>query len=152
MSNLYRLIYASRTRFGDGDAPVIVKDILERSRKNNVALKVTGALFFNETNFAQVLEGERRHVDQTFARIERDPRHQDISVLFREPVPERGFSDWSMALVGTTGYGKALWKALLARNAGQLEHLDGAAVFALLRGLTFEEFAAQVGARAALNG
>ena len=148
MSNVHRLIYVSRTRLGDGEAPAAMRDILERSRRNNAALNVTGALFFNEIDFAQVLEGERRNIDLTFARIQGDSRHHALSVLFREPVSERGFPDWSMALVGTTGYGKALWRALLAKSSNHLDRLDGAAVYALLRGLTFEEFAGQVGAGA----
>ena len=148
MSDLFRLIYTSRNLVpGDEDAQAAaVGGILALSKRNNARVGVTGALLFNAGSFAQVLEGERRDVDRTFARIKCDPRHEDVNILFSDAVPERGFSDWSMALVGTTGYGKALWKALLTKNANHLERLDGAAVYGLLRGLTFEEFAGQIGA------
>lgn len=77
-SMLIRLIYASRTRsLGTMD----VKDILERSRQNNTALGVTGALCLSNGIFLQRLEGDRMVVNTLYHRILQDARHYDPAIL-----------------------------------------------------------------------
>jgi hypothetical protein len=44
----------------------------------------------------QVLEGETDVVDETYGRIEKDPRHQDIYLILREPIEQRDFAQWHM--------------------------------------------------------
>jgi len=53
-------------------------------------------LLYTKGSFFQVLEGEPAVVDATFDRITRDPRHDKITVIIREPIAERSFEDWSM--------------------------------------------------------
>ena len=43
-----------------------LKSILEAAKRNNMANGVTGALLFNQEYFAQVLEGDRKVVTETF--------------------------------------------------------------------------------------
>ena len=57
---LIRLIYASRAR---NLGPAVVKDILDRSRQNNQAPGVTGALCLSNGIFLQCLEGDRAVVN-----------------------------------------------------------------------------------------
>ena len=73
-------------------------DILAISRRNNEQAGVTGMLLYVDGAFIQALEGPHAHVAQTMTRIERDSRHTRIIILTDEPVTERGFGDWSMAL------------------------------------------------------
>ena len=96
---LHRLVYYSRNRISSEPAAEI-QSILAASRRNNAAANVTGALIFNMGCFGQVLEGPRRAVEATFERIQRDPRHGDVSLLAFQPATERSFSNWSMAFVG----------------------------------------------------
>ena len=119
MSDLYRLIYTSRNLLpGDEDEQAAaVAGILALSKRNNARVGVTGALVFSAGSFAQVLEGSRQAVETTFERIQRDPRHSDVSVLQCEAVAARGFSNWSMAFVGRSPRGRALWSAF-TRDAG----------------------------------
>ena len=77
-----------------------VEGILAISRRNNAGVGVTGALIFNRTTFGQVLEGPEAAVEETFARIEADPRHRDVEVLDLRTVETRAFGDWSMGFVG----------------------------------------------------
>ena len=97
-AELCRLIYFSRVRGSVSRADL--KDILGRSRRNNAAVGVTGALCFNNSHFLQVLEGRRLHVNRVFGRILTDPRHHELGIVTFTPVAERLFPVWSMLYVG----------------------------------------------------
>jgi len=43
-----------------------------------------------------MLEGPRDNVTETFARIERDERHVNVTELFCREIDQRLFPDWSM--------------------------------------------------------
>lgn len=68
MSDLYRLVYASKNLLQGTDAEIAqaVSQILAASQRNNTGVDVTGALMFNAGAFAQVLEGPQRGVETTF--------------------------------------------------------------------------------------
>lgn len=100
---LFRLIYYSKNAAAHSDDPNLraeLKDILQTAKSNNMASGVTGALLFNQTYFAQVLEGDRKAVTETFCRIMNDPRHNDHVILDARAIKERRFADWSMCFVG----------------------------------------------------
>jgi hypothetical protein len=141
MSDLYRLVYTSRNLLQgpDHEVAAAVRQILETSQRNNRAVAVTGALMFNAGAFAQVLEGPRPGVEETFERIQRDERHGEVTVLQCGPVESRGFPDWSMAFVGQSARGQALWCSLAAESGFDVSRLDGDGVFAMLHGLVLEE-------------
>ncbi|MGI8725748.1 MAG: BLUF domain-containing protein, partial [Methyloceanibacter sp.] len=66
---------------------------------NNEAAHVTGALLATDNRFAQVLEGDRAAVEETYRRICADTRHTDIVMVLMEPIA-RQFPQWSMACIG----------------------------------------------------
>lgn len=139
MSALYRLVYASKNLLIGTEAKAAVEQILAASRRNNERVGVTGALMFNGGAFAQVLEGPRRGVEDTFERIQRDPRHGDVTVLQCGPAESRGFANWSMAFVGQSTKGQARFSSLAAASGFDLSRLSGDSVFAMLHGLVLEE-------------
>lgn len=71
--------------------------VLSTSRQNNALVDVTGLLLHSGGNFLQALEGPEASVRATLARIERDPRHRHMQVLFHDHIPERLFAEWTMA-------------------------------------------------------
>ncbi len=109
------------------------------SQHNNNKVSVTGALLFNGGSFAQVLEGPRKAVETTFERIQRDPRHSDVSVLQCEPVEARGFSNWSMAFIGHSPRGRAMWNEVAARTGFDLSRIEGDELFRTLHAIVEEE-------------
>lgn len=141
MSDLYRLVYASKNHLVGTEAEVsaAVSQILEASQRNNVKVEVTGALMFNAGAFAQVLEGPRRGVETTFERIQRDLRHGDVTVLQCGPADGRGFPNWSMAFVGQSARGQVLWDAISAKSGFDTTRMDGDAIFAVLRDLVLDK-------------
>ena len=141
MSELYRLVYASKNLFQGSEAELTaaVGQILASSQRNNARADVTGALMFNSGAFAQVLEGPRHGVEETFERIQCDDRHGDVTVLQCGPTESRCFATWSMAFVGASTGGQARFSRLAAESGFDLSRLDGDAVFTMLHELVLEE-------------
>jgi hypothetical protein len=100
MGRLIHIIYAS------AESTITMKDelldLLEKSRKNNLNEGITGMLLHIEGSFFQILEGEEKSVEKLFELICRDQRHHKITVIIKESIAERAFSEWSMAFAGAT--------------------------------------------------
>lgn len=71
-------------------------ELLQAARSTNERLGMTGMLLYAEGSFFQVLEGPAAAVDALFARIESDPRHEQVTLIIREPITRRTFADWTM--------------------------------------------------------
>lgn len=93
MMRLMQLIYVSRPFGFEGGT---LDDILLSARRHNAANGVTGALICRNDVFLQMLEGPREKVTETFARILRDDRHIEVSLLWCGDAPFRSFPEWSM--------------------------------------------------------
>lgn len=95
---LVRLVYASRAA-----GPIeegVVNGILSQSRKNNPEDGITGVLCICQSGvFMQVLEGGRAEVNRLYAKVLRDPRHTDITLLAYGEILERRFAGWRMGRV-----------------------------------------------------
>jgi hypothetical protein len=103
MADLQRMVYASRATFapsrqGNG-IDVEVARILMQSRRNNPRRGLVGALYYGDGAFFQCLEGEPAAIDEVYARIANDPRHENLQVLGRHPIAARSFSVWAMKYV-----------------------------------------------------
>ena len=140
-SHLFRLVYCSRNLI-EGDEAQQDKEIaqiLSSARANNGLRQVTGALLFNAGYFAQVLEGPRPAIEGIFERIQRDPRHGNVTVLESGSAEQRDFPNWAMAHVQpptdeqSAGIRSSLRLALLRPSENGTEVLD------LLRSLVIQE-------------
>jgi len=70
--------------------------ILNQSRHNNAVDGISGLLWSDGKHFLQVIEGPDESVATTFARIEQDPRHQDIAIILDRQIEAREFGGWLM--------------------------------------------------------
>ena len=70
--------------------------LLQQCLANNEASGVTGMLLYGNGTFLQVLEGEEPALDAVIEKIRKDPRHSKIQFLYRKPVTQRQYADWSM--------------------------------------------------------
>ena len=100
---MFRLIYSSHSLLAPEDDASELGAIFTTARRNNKDLGITGALLTAERAFAQTLEGEERAVRDLYARIERDPRHEHVTVLQEGDVDGRVFGRWAMAKVADGG-------------------------------------------------
>jgi hypothetical protein len=116
MSDLQRMVYASRATFAPsrqgGGIELEVARILMQSRRNNPRSGLVGALYYGDGCFFQCLEGEPGAIDELCARIAKDPRHRDMTVLGRHPIEARSFSVWAMKYVPNA----TVVQALMARH------------------------------------
>src|SRR5689334_24471407 len=94
-ASLRQLFYVSRMADGVGHRDV--RAILERSRRTNRMLDVTGCLTCTGRYFAQVIEGRGDAVVELLAKIAADPRHVDMRQVLDRPVATRQYPLWSMA-------------------------------------------------------
>ena len=80
-----------------------LEDLLAKCRSTNEINGITGMLLYYDGCFIQVLEGEEKSVDETYRRIEADPRHRCVSTIITLNNPERFFSEWNMGfkIMGT---------------------------------------------------
>jgi hypothetical protein len=103
MRRFLRIVYCSRSSVTGtrAELEVQIRNILATARTNNKAARLTGALTFNDSCFAQVLEGYADDLRPIFDRIRRDPRHSDIKILSSTEPTRRLFPHWSMAYVDT---------------------------------------------------
>jgi hypothetical protein len=91
---LRRIIYISKSLIG-GDHEGIDAIVSSSIRRNGEA-GVTGMLWADHENFAQVIEGESDKAGLTMDRILTDRRHTDVEVLLNRPIITRQFGSWSM--------------------------------------------------------
>lgn len=92
--SLYCFVYTSiaSRKMSDDDLKILLKTI----RKNNEIRHITGILLYLDPFFIQVLEGREAIVNNLFTRIKQDSRHNKVSLIYRKPIEERYFSDWTM--------------------------------------------------------
>lgn len=77
-----------------------VNELTETSAKNNQRKHVTGVLLHLGSIFFQVIEGPVEAIDELWAKILADPRHEEVVVLKTElDVQHRLFGTWSMRIV-----------------------------------------------------
>ena len=109
-SPIFQLLYLSSAR------PELTEEallqILAESQQRNAAREVTGLLLHSDGSIIQIIEGTESTVEALFSKIERDPRHHNVSVLFRRFVEQRDFPEYKM------GFKRASPKQLAAELPG----------------------------------
>jgi hypothetical protein len=92
---MYELLYCSSARqdLTSDD----ITDILKASRKWNTKYDITGCLLYYDTQFIQILEGDKNAIKQLFANIQKDTRHENVTLLKENEKEKRFFVDWNMA-------------------------------------------------------
>ena len=91
---LVRLLYASRAAAKIDCAAV--QNIMQKSHAYNPHNGVTGILCHSDKVYMQVLEGGRDVINALYAKILRDPRHSDVTLLHYEEICERHYAGWTM--------------------------------------------------------
>lgn len=75
--------------------------ILASARRRNAFEKITGMLLYYRGEFVQILEGEKKSVENMYEKfIGPDPRHTALNKVHQNSISHRSFSEWSMGFVG----------------------------------------------------
>lgn len=92
-----RTLYVSRAV--GPQTTTVTASILATAQAHNRAHGIRGVLCQGQGLYIQVLEGERRVVNQLYSRILADRRHRDIEMLYLEEITGPRYPHWSMAHV-----------------------------------------------------
>ncbi|KJZ08701.1 phosphonate transporter [Marinomonas sp. SBI22] len=82
--------------------PEDITELLEKARRNNDKLGVSGMLLYDEGSFFQVLEGDPQVVARLLKTIQNDKRHDKVVKIIYEDIEERDFSEWTMGYSGAS--------------------------------------------------
>ncbi len=104
---LIQLTYASRASVEV--TPQVVRDIAEKSQKNNSAVCITGALCYSNGIFLQKLEGDRRFVSRVYHKIQSDARHAEAVIVDYSEMDRRDFTGWGMGFMVATNENQELF-------------------------------------------
>lgn len=113
---LIQIVYRSRSCNG-AESVLQMSDILNQARLGNARDGITGVLTAVDGRFVQVIEGGETVIDRLMAKLERDPRHTDVTIIERRSATVRLFSDWDMVSPRLAATELSLL-ALLIRDAG----------------------------------
>lgn len=99
MENNIQIAYLSfATRSMKANCDEEIQAILGEARVHNQKHGITGQLIYRSGIFLQLLEGNKDIVTLLLGRILLDRnRHENIRILFNQPMTKRVFPDWSMA-------------------------------------------------------
>jgi hypothetical protein len=124
MNPLIHSIYSSAAAgtFQEHEIP----GLLERIRKANEAIDVTGMLLYIEGSFFQLLEGEPAIIDALIRKIQSDTRHKQFTLIIREPIPARNFGEWTMGFetIGLAEAGELLGENDFFKSASCVARLS----------------------------
>ncbi|NNJ76005.1 MAG: BLUF domain-containing protein, partial [Anderseniella sp.] len=82
--------------------------IADQSAASNAKAEITGAMAFNGTNFAQVLEGPTDTVHRLLECIKSDGRHSGTIVVSEHKVGSRKYRDWGMKFISGPSFDELL--------------------------------------------
>lgn len=92
---LERLVYSSRATEPLGTLDLF--NLLNQAREKNSRLGITGHLLYADGLFTQCIEGPPEAVESLWNALFKDPRHDALQILSRQPVQARRFEEWAMA-------------------------------------------------------
>lgn len=89
------VIYHSVATEGLSSEDII--NLVKKAQAFNKTKGITGCLLYYENEFVQALEGEETVINALLVSIERDPRHSEMHVLYKNKCESRSYSNWNMA-------------------------------------------------------
>ena len=88
------ILYASNSN--NEFSPSQLEELEALAYESNLILGVSGYLYFENGIFIQYIEGPAPVLDELFARISADQRHEVFKSVVEETLSERRFPSWSM--------------------------------------------------------
>ena len=93
---MHLIVYISDSLVPEEEINTVLAEITDVAKQRNLALGITGLLFYHQGKFLQILEGKKANLEELMGSINRDVRHKNVDVLVDEPIEIRSFSDWNM--------------------------------------------------------
>ncbi|MEI6612813.1 BLUF domain-containing protein [Polynucleobacter sp.] len=97
-NQLVELSYVSKATQDMGLSSLV--HLFDVAHKWNQGHELTGALFYENGHFAQILEGRRKDVLFIWEKIQKDYRHKILHRIEFEPIDQRLFPNWALRFYG----------------------------------------------------
>lgn len=120
--SLYRCVYVSSARLEPLHKDAQVAQIADHAITANAAMQVTGALMYDGTRFAQLIEGPPLATISLAGRIAIDKRHCEVVFLEEQNTRRRLFSGFSMAYSGRSVFVERTIARPLLENDRRSKH------------------------------
>ena len=91
---MHELIYFSKALFEPTDDDI--QEMLIQFREFNTAHNITGMLLYDGIHFSQMIEGDKESITNLYNRIQKDPRHETLTISSTRPIEHRRFTKWAM--------------------------------------------------------
>jgi hypothetical protein len=98
---VYYILYASKATALPAQPDF--RFLLTQCHRNNPRNGISGLLLYYDSNYLQIIEGEKEKVKTLFDIIYQDPRHDQIQVIEEGDQTGRNFSDWAMGFKAVVG-------------------------------------------------
>lgn len=96
---MHQIIYLSSSK--KFLSPEQINELLSKSREKNLKNNITGILLYFDRDFLQVIEGEKKAIQDLFEIIKKDERHSEIITVFNKKINEKHFPEWNMGFAFT---------------------------------------------------
>ncbi|MDR6859441.1 BLUF domain-containing protein [Variovorax guangxiensis] len=96
MTELHEILYFSQ--LAPNQPTDVVGQIVARARARNAREGITGLLVFDGMRFCQQFEGPRRNVLRLMERLEADPRHVQMRVVYEGELLQRRYHAFDLGL------------------------------------------------------
>ena len=76
------------------------------SKVHNLVRNITGILLYNEGTFLEVMEGKYVDISVLISKIQRDPRHNNITVMIDQEISNRLFDSFQTGILSSDNEAK----------------------------------------------
>lgn len=92
---IYSIIYKSKAHssFAIEDIHKMLVDAKHFNKSHNI----TGCILYHNSQFIQLIEGEKKVIESLYSSIKDDNRHFDVQALITKSSQHSLWDDWSMA-------------------------------------------------------
>ena len=97
-NQLVELSYISKATHDMGLSSLV--HLFDVARRWNLDHELTGALFYENGHFAQILEGKRKDVLFIWGKIQQDYRHKILHRIELDEIDQSLFSNWALRFYG----------------------------------------------------
>lgn len=97
-NQLVELSYISKATHDMGLSSLV--HLFDVARRWNLDHELTGALFYENGHFAQILEGKRKDVLFIWEKIQKDYRHKVLHRIELDEIDQRLFPNWALRFYG----------------------------------------------------
>ena len=119
---LHLIVYTSRYTGNEHTLAADLTRITNQSKNNNPANFITGLLFYQNTRFLQIIEGDQGVLEGLMSLLEGDYRHEDIQRIIDQPIDRRSYDSWNMDSFNLSADEKVTAEQLHAIKASYDEH------------------------------